>query len=136
MNPMNHDSCSMKQVANEAAVRAGKPGAFAFEAVTEGDVTYQRMWVHLPSGFVGAFNLEPGPKSNPFVWPWNRSTTKPTIHKPVRLRAQWCGRIKGGRMISDPAPEEVVQPTAQMPLPPPSASVRAAVKKATRSIRK
>lgn len=100
---MNTDSCSMKKVANEAAVRAGKPGAFAFEEVAEAGETYKRMWVHLPNGFVGALNLEPAPTHVPFTWPWNGSEKKPTINRPIHLREQWNGKIKGGRMISDTA---------------------------------
>ncbi|HEY0684777.1 MAG TPA: hypothetical protein VGD45_20740 [Steroidobacter sp.] len=121
----------MKKVANEAAVRAGKPGAFAFEVVTEGDATFKRMWVHLPSGFVGAFNLEPTPAHVPFSWPWNGSVAKPTIGRRILLREQWSGQIKDGKMISDPAGESVS--TLVEVMPPPPSPVRAAVKQAMRS---
>ena len=55
---MNHDSCSMKKVANEVAVCAGKPGSFA---------------------------LEPAPAHIPGIWAWSGSIAKPTLKRPVRL---------------------------------------------------
>lgn len=122
---MNYDSCSMKKVANEAAVRAGKPGSFAFVDVTEGDVTFKRMWVHLPGGHVGGLNLEPAPTPLPLQWPWNGSMTKPTINRPIQLRGRWCGEIKAGRMIG--AAKEEAQPAVPS-LPPPVVNpIRSAV---------
>lgn len=129
---MSHSSCSMKKVANEAAVRAGKPGAFAFENVREGEETFKRLWVHLPSGFVGAFNLEPCPPSVPMPWPWNGSMTKPTIGRPIQLRGRWCGQIENGRMVGS-AKEDDQEPAEIAALRPSPNPVRTAVAKAVKA---
>ena len=127
---MNHESCSMKKVATEAAVRAGKPGSFAIVDVTEGEATFRRLWAHLPDGTVGGFNLEPAPPELPGIWPWNGNATQPTLKRPVRLVGRWCGQIKAGRMVSDPAPVEPVA-AVERALPPPN-PVRAAVRRASK----
>lgn len=115
---MNTDSCDMIRVADEAAVRAGKPGSFAIVEVEEGGETFRRLWAHLPDGNVGGFTLEPAPESIPGIWPWNGSEKKPTLKRPIRLIGRWCGQIKGGRMVSDPAP---AVPAEDKPMPPPVA---------------
>jgi hypothetical protein len=128
---MNHDSCTMKKVATEAAVRAGKPGAFAIVKVTEGEVTFKRLWAHLPDGTVGGFALEPAPAEIPGVWPWNGNETKPTLKRPVRLRGRWEGQINVGRMVSDPDPVATSVAAAELPPPKPN-PVRDAVRRSTR----
>lgn len=129
---MNCDSCSMKRVTDEAAVRAGRPGSFAFEDVPDGDQTYKRMWIHLPSGFIGALNLKPAPAHVPVAWPWNSNERKPTIKHPIRLAGRWSGQIKAGRMVSDAPAEKATAASVTPVLPPPMSPVRAAVRKAAR----
>lgn len=122
---MNTDTCRMKSVADEAAVRAGPPGAFAIVDVTDGADTFRRLWAHLPDGTVGGFNLEPAPSYLPAIWAWNGSEQKPTLKRQVKLIGRWCGQIRAGRMVSDPAPAALPQVAEhQLPLPNP---VRAAV---------
>lgn len=121
---MNYDSRSMKKVATEAAVRAGKPGSFAFEDVVDGDDTYRRLWVHFPDGTVGGLALDPAPASLPKAWAWNGSTAKPTITDLIRFRGRWEGRIKGGRLVGGPR-EEVTHAEPQVTrLPPPNPALR------------
>lgn len=117
---MNYETCSMKLVANVQAVRDGNPGSFFVEDATIDDETFKRLWAKLPDGTVGGFALDPAPAHIPGIWAWNRSEKKPTLKRPITLRGRWCGQIKAGRMVSDPAPAE---PAAAVEQPPPMPSV-------------
>lgn len=119
---MNYDSCSMKRVADESEVRSGDPGSFAIVEAEEGGEKFRRLWVHLPDGTVGGFTLEPAPDSIPGIWAWNGSEKKPTLKQPIRLPGRWCGQIKTGRMVSDPAPAEAGAPAKEYPPPLPQHS--------------
>lgn len=108
---MKFDSCTMKKVADEAAVRAGKPGSFCIVDIEEHGAKFRRLWAHFPDGTVGAFALEPAP-AEAIPWPWNKNEKKPTLHRRVKLTGRWHGRVLAGRIVSDPAPPELPQTSA------------------------
>lgn len=122
---MNHDTCTMKSVTSVQAVRDGKPGSFFIEDATESGETFQRLWAQLPDGTVDGFALAPAPAHIPGIWQWNGSKKKPTLYRSTNgkkqhiwLHGRWCGQIKAGRMVSDPAPATGEIPV-EHPLPPP-----------------
>lgn len=134
---MNHDTCTMKPVASVQAVRDGKPGSFFIEDATESDEVFQRLWAQLPDGTVGGFALAPAPAHIPGIWQWNGSKKKPTLYRSangqkrhIELRGRWCGQIKAGRMVSDPAPATA---TEVIDHPPPKPEqIREAVRASVR----
>lgn len=101
---MNYDSCTMKPTTSKLAVEEGAPGSFCIEDAADGEQSYKRLWAKLPDGTVGGFALEPAPAHIPGIWAWNGNAKKPTLKRPITLRGRWCGQIKAGRMVSDPAP--------------------------------
>lgn len=132
---MNFDSCKMTRVADEGAVRSGKPGDYCVTTITDGELSYKRLYVHLPHGEAVGINLdgENVPGHLPAVWAWNGDENKPTLKRPIRLRGRWCGQMKNGRLIGDPEPS-VIDTPKEMPLPaPPVTPIAAAVKRAARS---
>lgn len=118
---MNSDSCAMKNVGSKAAVEAGAPGSFCIVEVDEHGAKFERLWVKFPHGEPGGFALEPAPAEIPGVWPWNGNEKKPTLKRRVKFTGRWCGQIKGGRLVSDPAPAQVPEQTPR-PLPIPRLS--------------